>query len=95
MISRPDAQMRAVHDEIFNTFRDLGVSEADLKQVKDTFLIQDGKYCGRSFRAGGILAMWMLEIGLVQIYDAEGKLLKTLTAQPAPPLQHKPRRKAA
>lgn len=44
----------------------------------ETILIRDGRYRGRSYRAGGLLAMWMIEIGLVQFYGAEGEMLATI-----------------
>jgi hypothetical protein len=44
----------------------------------ETILIRDGRYRGRSYRAGGMLAMWMVEIGLVQFYDADGEMLATI-----------------
>lgn len=44
----------------------------------ETILIRDGRYRGRSYRAGGMLAMWMIEIGLVQFYGADGEMLATI-----------------
>ncbi|MGC3966011.1 MAG: hypothetical protein QM775_01160 [Pirellulales bacterium] len=46
--------------------------------VIETLLIRDGRYFGRSYRAAGILAMWMIDIGLVQFYSADGEMLGSL-----------------
>ena len=33
---------------------------------------------GRSYRAAGLMAMWFAELGLVQVYDLEGNMLRTI-----------------
>lgn len=72
-------QTQQVRELVGQTLAEFGVSPEQLEHCKDTILIQDGHYCGRSFRVDGYLAMWMVEIGLLQFYDRDGALLKTIT----------------
>ena len=46
--------------------------------LEETILIDDGKYTARSYRVEGYMAMWLLEVGIVQFYDAEGNMLATV-----------------
>lgn len=47
--------------------------------VIETLLIREGRYFGRSYRAAGVMAMWMIDIGLVQFYAADGEMLGSLS----------------
>ena len=38
----------------------------------------EGKYRGRSYRHEGLLAMWLAGVGVLQIYDAKGRMLRTI-----------------
>ena len=59
-------------------------AEATDDAVIETLLVRDGRYYGRSYRVAGFMAMWMIEIGLIQIYSADGDMLATLsTLEPA------------
>ena len=70
-------QTDSVRDMVIRTFRGYGASEADIAGMRDTHLIRDGHYCGRSFRTPQLMAMW---IGcFVQFYDAQGELLGSIT----------------
>ncbi|MCE9606960.1 MAG: hypothetical protein K8U03_18910 [Planctomycetia bacterium] len=60
-------------------FTHFGAQTQDAEACAETILIRDGKYRGRSYRAGGMLAMWMIEIGLVQFYAADGAMLATVS----------------
>jgi hypothetical protein len=62
---------------IIRTFRGYGASDADIAGMRDTHLIRDGHYCGRSFRTPHLMAMWMGSF--VQFYDAEGEMLGAIT----------------
>ncbi|MBS0210479.1 MAG: hypothetical protein JSS27_16165 [Planctomycetes bacterium] len=46
--------------------------------ISETILVRDGKYRGRSFKAAGLMAMWFAELGFVQVYDAEGNMVRTI-----------------
>ena len=32
----------------------------------------------RSYRTDGLMAMWLVEVGIVQFYDADGAMVRTI-----------------
>ncbi len=47
-------------------------------QVAETMLIQEGCFVARTYRIDGYMAMWLISAGIVQFYDAEGRMLLTI-----------------
>jgi hypothetical protein len=41
-------------------------------------LVRQGRQVARSYRAEGYLATWRVELGIVEFYDAEGRILLTV-----------------
>jgi hypothetical protein len=72
---------------VTRTFQELGVGDQDLLHMSDTILVREGFYCGRSYRAGGLMAMWMA--GLIQFYGPQGEMLRTILLAPEPQVQNK------
>ena len=70
-------QTDSVREMVVRTFRGYGASDADIAGLRDTLLIRDGRYCGRSFRTPNLMAMCLGSF--VQFYDAEGELLGSVT----------------
>ncbi|MGD9723438.1 MAG: hypothetical protein AB7O59_18745 [Pirellulales bacterium] len=76
MTVSPDAdQIRTI---VFRTFLELDVCEDSLDDLDERLLIDDGRYVARSYRVDELLAMWMIEVGLIQFYDSEGNMLRTV-----------------
>lgn len=71
-----DCQADSVREMVVRMFRDYGAGDSDIAGMRDTHLIRDGHYCGRSFRTPHLMAMWMGSF--VQFYDAEGELLGSI-----------------
>lgn len=71
----------AVRRLVDDVLRERGVDAPEQERLLDTILLRDGKYVGRSFRCGGILAMWMIEPGLVTFYDEAGELLRVVSVR--------------
>lgn len=71
---------------IVEQFHRFGATDASADTLAETILIRDGRYRGRTFRAGGLMAMWMVDIGLIQLYGADGEMLAafSLDRRPAP-----------
>ena len=63
---------------VVRTFQNLDVSIESPFDLEETILIDEGRYTARSYRVGGFLAMWLLEIGIVQFYDGDGHMLCTV-----------------
>ena len=70
----PD-QVRTI---VFRTFLELDVAEESLDDLDERLLLDDGRYVARSYRADNYLAMWMVDVGLVQFYDGAGNMLRTV-----------------
>lgn len=68
-----------VRQLVHRQFRQYGVENGQEDAVSETILIRDGRYRGRSYRVDGLMAMWMIEIGLVQFYAADGAMLATIS----------------
>jgi len=47
-------------------------------EIDETILIDQGRYVARSYRTEGFMAMWLVEVGIVQFYDALGQMLATI-----------------
>ncbi len=60
-------------------FAELGVDTEVLRGLSETLLIREGHYYGRSYRAGDLMAMWMMPGKLVQFYAADGTMLRTVS----------------
>ena len=56
----------------------LGTSKGELDELHETVLLDGGRYRARTYRAGDFFAMWLVEIGLLQFYDHEGNMLRTV-----------------
>lgn len=67
-----------VRQIVLQAFAELSGQPADPSALSEVVLIHEGKYRGRSYRAGGLMAMWMMQLGLVQVYDAQGEMLRTI-----------------
>jgi hypothetical protein len=70
----PD-QIRTI---VFRTFLELDVDEERLSDLDERIMLDGGRYVARSYRVDEYLAMWMIDVGLVQFYDADGNMLRTV-----------------
>jgi hypothetical protein len=76
MTVSPDAdQIRTI---VFRTFLELEVTEESLDDLDERLLVDDGRYVARSYRVDELLAMWMIDVGLIQFYDSDGNMLRTV-----------------
>ena len=63
---------------VIQVFEELGAATPTLFDLEETIRMDDGKYAIRSYRVRDYMAMWLLEVGIVQFYDAEGNMLATV-----------------
>ena len=56
-------------------FRRCGATASSLLALEEHILANEGKYIARSYRTGRLMAMWLLEVGIVHFYDADGRML--------------------
>ena len=55
---------------------DLGVTNHEIDQLTETVRIEDGRCMARSYRADRFLAMWLIDVGILQFYDDEGNMVR-------------------
>jgi hypothetical protein len=59
-------------------FLDLGVDSADVDDVQENIRIDRGRCVARCYRVAEMFAMWMIDVGVLQFYDADGEMLHTV-----------------
>ena len=55
-----------------------GINPGEVPDLDENLLVHDGHYVARSYRAGDLMAMWFVDNGFIQFYDAEGNMLRTI-----------------
>jgi hypothetical protein len=68
-------QPRQVRRIVVRTFAELGVST--VSDLDEQILVDEG-HVARSYKVGDYLAMWLVEVGVLQFYDADGNMIKTI-----------------
>ena len=63
---------------VVRNFLDLGANEIDVSDLQENIRIDQGRCVARCYRISEMFAMWMLEIGVLQFYDADGEMLQTM-----------------
>ena len=76
MVIIPDAEQ--IRTMVFQTFLELDADEDSLSDLDERIMLDEGKYVARSYRIDGFMAMWMIDAGLIQFYDADGNMLRTI-----------------
>jgi hypothetical protein len=75
---RTDPLPYEVRELVVRTFQDFDVEIFSPLELDETILVDDGHYAARTYKVDGYMAMWLVEIGIVQFYDAEGEMLLTV-----------------
>ena len=75
---RKDPLPNEVREVVLRTFQDLDAAVFSPRDIDETILLDDGRYTARSYKADGYMAMWLIGIGSVQFYNAEGDMLLTI-----------------
>ncbi len=63
---------------ILAVFRDFGTAMSTLFDLEENAVIDRGRCIGRSYRVDQFMAMWLADIGLIQFYDSDGNMLRTI-----------------
>jgi hypothetical protein len=75
---RMDPLPHEVRDLVLQTLQDFGLPVFGPMDLDETVLVDEGRYVARTYKADGYMAMWLLAIGIVQFYDADGNMLLTV-----------------
>jgi len=67
-----------VRQMVARVFREFGASPRSLFDLNETVLVKSGRYVARTYRARGLMAMWLVAAGLVQFYNADGAMVRTV-----------------
>lgn len=67
-----------VRDLVLKYFGELGASVESPLDLDETILLDNGRYVARSYRIAGLLAMWLIGVGIVQFYDGAGNMVRTV-----------------
>ena len=73
------AQNDAVRRLVIKTFVDLGTEHSALWDLQETISIDEGRIVARSYLLDELFAMWLIDVGIVQFYDSEGNMLRTVS----------------
>lgn len=68
-----------VLERVRQSVKDIFISQGleHLDEICETILIRDGFYCGRSFTAGNLRAVWFLEENVVKYFHHQRGLVFT------------------
>ncbi len=75
---RAEAQPHEVRRLVVNGFRRFGAPPPSLFELQEQILIDRGRYVARTYRVEGLMAMWLVEAGILQFYDDGGAMLGTV-----------------
>ena len=59
-------------------FLDLGLEAGDVAEVQENIRIDRGRCVARCYRVSDMFAMWLIDVGVLQFYDADGEMLQTV-----------------
>ncbi len=60
------------------TFLEFGAKQKGLTALDENLVIDQGRCVARSYRTPDLFAMWLISVGVVQFYDTEGNMLRTV-----------------
>jgi len=63
---------------VMENFIEFGAGTSVLADLCENIVIDDGRYMARTYKADGLMAMWLIDVGLLQFYDADGDMLRTV-----------------
>ena len=75
---RLEPQPTEVLSAVIGMFERFGASPQSLFDLEETIRIDRGKQVARTYRVDGLMAMWLIGIGIIQFYDADGNMLATM-----------------
>ena len=75
---KSDARPEEVRTLVLKTPRDLGVAVSHPLDLDERIVVTRGKYVARSYRSHQMGAMWFIDIGIVQFFDTDGRVLRVV-----------------
>jgi hypothetical protein len=79
-----EPRRREIKETIARTFLDLGIRPQAISELKEAAFIEGGRCIACCVRVEELKAVWCVDDEIVNFFDAQGKLLKTVTLEPQP-----------
>ena len=73
-----EPRRREMQQIVARTFLDLGVQPRAIFELKETALVDGGTCMARCFRVEDLKAVWCVDDEIVNFFDAQGHLLRTV-----------------
>jgi hypothetical protein len=67
-----------VRQIVARTFCELSHGEELAADLGERILVDQGDYVARSYRCEDLFAMWLIPSGILQFYDDDGNMLRTV-----------------
>jgi hypothetical protein len=67
-----------VRQLVVRYFLDMGIDAVEAAEVEENIRIDRGRCVARCYRASEMFAMWLIDVGVLQFYDAGGGMLQTV-----------------
>ena len=67
-----------VRDLVSRHFVNLGVDADEVGDVQENIRIDRGRCVARCYRVAEMFAMWLIDVGVLQFYAADGEMLHTV-----------------
>ncbi|MBM3953320.1 MAG: hypothetical protein ACKO9B_05340 [Planctomycetota bacterium] len=67
-----------VRQLVVRYFLDMGIDAVEAAEVEENIRIDRGRCVARCYRASEMFAMWLIDVGVLQFYDAGGEMLQTV-----------------
>jgi hypothetical protein len=72
------SQAEQVRLLVARTFEELGARVPNELDLHETLLVENQSLLARSYRTDRMMAMWLVGAGVVQFYDDDGVMLRTV-----------------
>ena len=74
LVSPTPHEVRWIVEQSFQRY--FGLTDEDLEDLVEVPMIEDGRCIARSYRVSNLLSMWLKDVGILQFYDDQGRMLR-------------------
>ena len=74
LVSPTTAEVRWIVEQSFERYFNL--TQEDLEDLIELPMIEGGRCIARTYRVSNLLAMWLKDVGILQFYDEQGRMLR-------------------
>ena len=74
LVSPTPQEVRWIVERSFQRY--FGLSAHELEDMLETPMVDSGRCIAHSYRVSTFLAMWLKDVGILQFYDEQGRMLR-------------------